>query len=147
MAVGAATIEIANRVKQSWSSGVAAGDVAGITDARHPNFQQLRVICPVRFMAVGAVFHDRRMLPQERTATLGVAAIAVLIGCCLQQLMWIRRAVRVVAACAGYFAFAIRHVRRAFQLRASHQVACEAKLRLLFLRLHLGKRGVEPRIG
>ena len=84
--------------------------MTGVANARHPNLQQLWIVGPVRLMARGAVFENRRMLPQERSTSFGMTTEAILCGGCLNQLFRIRTAVWVVAAGAGDFAFAIRHM-------------------------------------
>lgn len=84
--------------------------MARIAHARHAYLQQLRIVGPVRLVAICAVFHNRRMLPKEWAAALSMTAIAVLVGGGLQELVWVGRAVRIMAACAGYFPFPIWHV-------------------------------------
>src|SRR5579883_1003775 len=81
-------------------------------------------------VTVGAVFHDRRVLPQKWPAALGVAAVTVFVDGRLQQLAGIGAAMRIVAAGAGDLAFAIGHVRRAQQLGAAHFVTLQAELGL-----------------
>ena len=98
-------------------------DVARVTHARHACLQQLRVAGAMRFMAVCAVFHHRRVFPQEGAAPLRVAAQAVLVGRALNKLLRIRCAMRIMAARAGHLSFAVGHVRRALQLGAPHLVA------------------------
>src|SRR5258706_8937661 len=100
-----------------------AAVVAVVADARHANLQQLRVVAAVRLVAVRAVLEHWRVLPQEGTSAFRVATQAVFIRGALDELPGIRRAVWIVAARAGYFAFAVGHVRRALQLRAAHLVA------------------------
>ena len=112
MAVCAAAIEVADGIKQSWSSWMTACDVAGIAHPRHPHLKQLRVARAVRFMAVNAVLHYWRMFPQERTTPFGMATQTILVYCGLAQLAGIRRAMRIVATGAGHFAFPVWHVRR-----------------------------------
>src|SRR5689334_1060179 len=129
VAIGAATIKILDRSQRLWLRRVAARYVAGIAHARHAHLQQLRIIASMGLVAVGAVLHHRRVLPQERTTALRMAAQAVLVHCSLDQLARIRRAMRIVAAGARYLALAIRHVRRTLQLGATHLVALEAKFR------------------
>ena len=91
-------------------------------------------------MTIGAVLHDRRVLPQEGTAPFGVATEAILIERALNQLFGIGRAVRIVAARAGHLAFAEGHMRRALQLGTPHLVAPQAEFRLFVLqRFHFGK--------
>ena len=113
VAVGAAAVEVLDGTERLRLSGVPAAVVAGIADARHASFQQLRVAGAMRFVAVGAVFHHWRVFPKKRPAPLGVAAQAILVGGALDKLAGIGRAVRIVATGAGDFPFAVGHVRRA----------------------------------
>jgi hypothetical protein len=83
-------------------------------------------------MAIDTVLHHWRVLPQERATPFGVATQAILINGRLPELSGIWCAMRVMAACAGYFAFAVRHVRRALQLCSAHLMTPEAELRLSF---------------
>ena len=154
MAVRATAIEVTDGVEECRHRGVAAGDVARVAHPRHSHLEQLRVVCAMWFVAVRAVFHDRRVLPKEGPAALGVAAVAVLVCRSLEELVRVRRAMGIVAAGAGYLAFSVGHVRRALQLRAPHQVTLQAQFRLLFPRLNVGQRRVEagvrrkfPRLG
>src|SRR5580765_4871077 len=101
MAVCAATIEVADGIKQGWSRWVPARDVTGIAHARHPHFKRVRVAGGVRFMAVDAALHNRRVLPQERATPFGMASQAILVHGCLPQLAWIGRAMRVMATGAS----------------------------------------------
>jgi len=132
MAVGAAAVEVLDGAERLRLRRVAAAVMAVVAHARHANFQQLRVVAAVRFVAVGAVFDDWRVLPEERAATLGVATQTVFVGGALDELLGIGGAMRVVATGAGDFAFAIGHVGRALQLRAAHLMALQAQLRLGF---------------
>jgi hypothetical protein len=86
----------------------------------------------MRLMAVNAVLHHWRVLPQERTPPFGVATQAILVHCGLPKLTWIGRSMWVVAACAGHLAFPIRHVRGPLQLGSAHLVTAKTKLRLSF---------------
>ena len=58
---------------------MARVQMAALTEIRHLRDQQLVVIRAVRLMARRAVLADRRVLPQERPALLGVAGVAELI--------------------------------------------------------------------
>ena len=148
MAVGAAAVEILDGAKRLRLCRVAARDMAGIANTRHARLQQLRVAGAVRLVAVRAVLHYRRVLPEERTAPFGVAAQTVFVGRALQQLLGIGRAVRIMAAGAGYLAFAVRHVRRTLELCTPHLVALQAQLGLRFLYTPvLRERSVVARIG
>lgn len=133
VAVGASTIEVLDGAERLRLSRVAAAVVAGVANARHTRLQQLRIAGAMRLMAVCAVLHNWRVFPQERTAPFGMAAQAILVGGALDELLGIRRSVRIMATCAGNFPFAVRHVRRALQLRAPHLVALQTQLRLRFL--------------
>src|SRR5262249_3369877 len=73
------------------------------------------------------------MFPHERPASLRVAAVAVLVRAGLDELVGIRRPMRVMTACAIYLAFAIWHVRRPLQLRSPHLVTLQANFRLCLL--------------
>ena len=111
MAIGAASVEVLDGAQRLWLRRMATAVVAVVADARHAYFEQLGVVAAVRFVAVCAVFQHRGMLPQERTASLRVAAQAVFVRSGLNELLGIRRAVGVMTTGAGHFAFAIRHVR------------------------------------
>lgn len=128
--VRAAAIEVFDRVKRLWLRGVSAAIVAGVADAWHPHFQQLWVAGAMRFVAIRAIFYDRWMFPQERSAAFSVTTQAVFVGRTLNELLRIGRAMWIVAARTGYFPFAIRHVRGALQLSAPHLMAPETQLRL-----------------
>jgi len=126
---------------------VAARDVTGIAHARHPHFKQLRVAGAVRFMAVNAVLHNRRVLPQERASPFGMASQAILVHGCLPKLAWIGRAMRVMATGASHFAFPVWHVRGALQLCSAHLVTPKAKFRLRFFQTFVFReRCVEARL-
>lgn len=104
--------------------------VALLAQPGRPRLQQLRVGRPMGLMAIQAVLHNRRMLPQERTPSLGMALVAVFVGGGLDELLGIGAAVRVVAVRASDLPLPKGHVRGAHQLRASHLVALKANLYL-----------------
>ena len=101
----------------------------------------------MRLVAIRAILHHRRVLPQERTTALHMAAQAV-FGCGrLKQLLGIRTAVRIMTTRARDLALAIRHVGRTLELCTAHLVALQAQLRLLLFRtVDVGQRRVEPRV-
>src|ERR1700756_853068 len=147
MAIGAAAVEILDRAQRLRLRRVAAAVMAGVADARHARLEQLRIAGAVRFVTVGAVFHYRRMLPNEWTAAFGMASQAILIGCTLNELLGIRRAMRIMATGACNLAFSVGHVRRTLQLSAAHLVALQAEFRLrLLCSTILGKRCVVPAV-
>ena len=84
------------------------------------------------FMAVDAALHNWRVFPQERASPFGMASQAILVHGRLPKLAWIGRAMRVMAAGASHFAFAVWHVRGALQLCSTHLVTPKAKFRLRF---------------
>ena len=141
MAVGATTVEVLDGTEGLGLGRMAAAVMAVVANAWHANFQQLRVVAAVRFVAVGAVFEYRRMLPQKRAAAFRVAAQTVFVGAALDELLRVGRAVRIVATGAGHFPFAIGHVRGALQLRAAHLVAGEAQFGLGFLHAPVFSQG------
>ena len=98
------------------------------------------LIGAVGVVAVQAVLTDRRVLPEERAALLGVAGVAVLVDRGLQQHLVVRRAVRVVAARALHLALAQRHVAGADELGLLLQVAARAQLHLRRLQQRLDRR-------
>src|SRR6266404_1897482 len=148
MAIGAAAVEVLDGTERLRLCWVAAAVVAVIANARHPNLQQLRIVAAVGFVTVGAVFEHWRVLPQEWAAPLGVTAQAILISGALDELLGIRRAVRIMATGAGDFPFTIRHVRGALQLRAAHLVTLQAQLRLPELHTLIVRKGLAvARIG
>ena len=105
-------------------------DVAPLAEPRCSGFEQLRVTGPMRLVAVEAVFHHRRVFPQEGPAALGVAFVAVLVVRAFDQLLWIRGSMWVMAACTGDLAFTKRHMGRAHQLGAVHLMALETNFHL-----------------
>ena len=110
MAIGASSVEVlygTERLRLRW---VSARYVAGVTHSRHTHLQQLRIAAPMRVVAVGAILHYRRMLPQEWSTPFRMATQTVFIDRALNQLTRIRAAVGVMATGARYLAFAIRHV-------------------------------------
>ena len=133
MAVRATAVEITNGIQERRSRWMATGIVTGIAHPWHAHLQQLRITGAMGFVAVDAILHDGRVFPQERTTSFRVATQAILVDGSLPKLRGIRRAVRIVAARARHFAFAVRHVRRPLQLRAPHLMAAQAELWLSFL--------------
>ena len=109
--VRTAPVEIPNRIQQGRSGRMTARHVTRITDARHTYLEQLRIVRPMWFVAVRAILHDRRMFPEERPATLDVTRQTVLRCRCLDELLRIGTAVRIVTARTGDLTLAIRHVR------------------------------------
>jgi hypothetical protein len=81
-------------------------------------------------MAIAAILQNRRVLPEEGAAPLGVATVAILIHRALDQLFGIGRAVRIVTTAAGDLALAEGHMRRALQLGAAHRVASQTEFGL-----------------
>ena len=113
VAIGAAAVEILDGAKRLRLGRMAAAVVTAVTHTGHACLQQLRIARSVRFVAVRTILHYRWMFPKERPAPFRVAAQAILIRGCLNELFRIRGTVRIVAARAGHLAFAVRHVRRA----------------------------------
>src|SRR5881394_2327076 len=107
MAVGAPPVEISNSIKQRWSRRMTACNMTGITHTRHAYLQQLRIIGSVRFVAIRAILHDRRVLPEKWPTAFSMASQTVFRYRGLNQLFWIGAAVRIVTTRASHFAFAI----------------------------------------
>jgi hypothetical protein len=125
VAIGASPVEVLDGTEWLRLRRVAAGDVTGIANPGHAHLQQLWVAAAVRLVTVGAVLHDRRMLPHERPPAFGMTAIAILVDRVLNQLARVRTSMRIVATGAGNFAFPVWHVRGALQLRSPHLMALE----------------------
>ena len=126
VAVSAAAVEEKHRSRGSRTDRVlyrhvALGAKPGVGDLEQPVINGA-----VGFMAVGAIFKRRRMRPEERSASLGVAGITVFVDAGLFELGRIRRAVRIMAVGASELSFSHRHVRRAHELGVSLQVALAA---------------------
>src|ERR1700694_3168282 len=96
MAIGAAAVEILDGPERLRLRGVTATVMTGIAHARHAHLKELRVVAAVGFVAIRAVFHYRRVLPEEGTAAFRVAAQAILINSALNELAGIGRTMRVM---------------------------------------------------
>ena len=79
--------------------------MASLTEPGFGHNEQLLMIGAMGFMAVGAVFHHRGMLPQERTPFLGMAGITQIVDGVGFQEFIADRAMGVVAIGAGHFPF------------------------------------------
>ena len=73
-------------------------------------FGQVLIDRAVRVVTVQAIFPNRRMFEQERSALLGVTFVASVIDGGFFPQAFGGRAVRLMAICAGHLAFAQRHV-------------------------------------
>jgi hypothetical protein len=110
MTVGATTIEEKPRGRTPGRRRVLC---FGVTLSAQPgigNFEQAIIDRAVRLMARGAILEDRRVFPQKRSAPLGVTGVTVLIDTWLQELRWIRRAVRIMTVGTGDLSFSKRHM-------------------------------------
>src|SRR5258708_38751144 len=63
MAVGATAVEVLDGTEGLGLGRMAAAVMAVVAHAWHANFQQLRVVAAVRFVAISAVFEYRRVVP------------------------------------------------------------------------------------
>lgn len=140
MAIRACPVEGKTGACQLRGRGVPDGGVTLLTEPGRTDFEQLGIAGAMRVMAVIAVLHDRRMLPEEGTAPLRVALVTRLIDGGGDEKFWIRASVRVVAVGAGNLALPHRHVRRTLELRPAHRMAFEANL-------HLRVLGEQPVVG
>lgn len=107
---------------------LVAGLVALLTQERTRNIQQLVIVRAVRRVASQAAFLGRRVLPEERAAFFGVAAIAHIIDALFFQQRRGDGTVRVVTIHAAHFAFEYGHVRTLPELCALLFVASQACL-------------------
>ena len=97
----------------------------------------------MRIVAVAAVFADRRVLPQERSAFVGVAGIAGLVDGVLDQQLGPARSMRIVAIRADHLCLHNRMMRGHVRLGSLLLVASEADEGLGGLRAHLIVLGVD----
>ena len=74
--------------------------MALLAELRRTPHQRPRVNRPVRIMTGAAILEDRLVLPQEGSALLGMAGIAIVIDCYLAQLRLARRFMRLVTVTA-----------------------------------------------
>lgn len=111
MTVCAATVEVLDGTEWLRLRGVSAAVVAGVADTWHPHFKELGIVRAMGFMAIRAVFHNRRVFPEERASAFRVAAEAILVDSALNELAGVGRAVWIMAARASNLPFAIGHVR------------------------------------
>src|ERR1017187_6841878 len=79
VAVRASPIEDVTNRRQLRSPGMAGRGMALLAKSRRIDLQQLGTGRAVSFMAVEAVLHDGRILPQERTPPFRVAFGAGLV--------------------------------------------------------------------
>lgn len=129
--VRAAPVKEENRSPPSWSDGVTGRRHMTLrADPRIGNFEKPVIDRTMRLVAGGAVLYGWRMLPEKRSAPLGMAGIAVFVNACLLELGRIGRPVRVVAIGTGEFPFSERHMGGAHELRRSLQMALAANFRL-----------------
>src|ERR1035437_6052397 len=85
--------------------------VTPLEETRSGDLQQLLLVASVRFVAVGAVLDDWRVLVQERPALLGVAGEARFVHGTRDEKFLVRRPMRVVTAAALELPVHDRHVR------------------------------------
>lgn len=130
MTVGAAPVKEENRSTSPWGSRVKPCLMALGADPGVSCFQEPVVDRTMRLVAVGTTFHNRRMLPEKRSAPLRMAGVAVFVDARLFELGRVRRAMRIMAISAGELSFSERHVRGALELSLSLKMALAANLGL-----------------
>ena len=85
MAIGATSVEGEPSGGQLRRRRMPCLVVALLAEPGHTDLQQLRPGGTVRFMAIHAIFLDRRMFPQERPAPFRMALVAGLVDRALDQ--------------------------------------------------------------
>src|SRR5215510_608026 len=131
VAILALAIEREDRLWIAWVAGMAGEiGVALLAQARPRHLQHEVVHRAVRIVAIRAVLTHRRVLEQERTALLGMALVASVVGRCVAQQGLRVAAMGVMAVGAGHLAFAQRHVSVAQDLRPDVLVTLEARVQL-----------------
>ena len=123
MTVGAAPVEKTALIFRIITS---VGGVTLVAKPRHTHFKQAVIDAAMRFVAIGAIVRNRRMLKKKWPPPLRMAGITVLVDAVLFELCGIGRSVRVVAVGADDLALSHGHMRRAHELGLALQVALTA---------------------
>ena len=138
VAIQAGTVQYPGRIRKAGDGLVLALDVAVLAKLRQAHAEQVYVVGTVRGMAGQAVLLNRRVLPEKRSALLGVALEAGVIDGIRAEHSFCLGAVRVMTITAlhqGAAQFVPEQVRRALDLSlALVGVAGEAGLILRALR-------------
>lgn len=113
---------------------MAGGAVTLLAQPRVSQFKQRSGGRTMRGVTKRAVVADRRMLPEEGAAFLGVTGEAGVVDRFLQQQFRAVAAVRIVAVAAKHLALAHRMRRRQMQFGTLRRVASDAGFRLLAAR-------------
>jgi hypothetical protein len=111
VAIRAATVEEENGSGPPRDSRVLYLKMTLGADPGIGDFKEAIVHGAMRLMAIGAILHDRRVLPEERTAPLSVARVAVFVDARLFQLCGIGSSMRVVTIGARHLPFSEGHMR------------------------------------
>ena len=115
--------------------------MAGVAQERWPHFQHAVGDGAMRVMANGAVFGNRLVVVDERSAFLGMALVAGLDHAVSFHELWSDRAMRIVAIRTSDLAFEDRMTEGPLDFRALLLVAREADLGLGDLGEHLVSAG------
>ena len=97
VAVDASAIDVPHRIGTSQDHLVSLLIMTALTKLRDPQREQPGVIRTMRRMAGDAALSDRRMLPEERSAFLLVAGVALIIDRVGADELFGLSAVRIVA--------------------------------------------------
>ena len=106
--------------------------MTGLAEERRPQLEKRRLYRTVGVMTVGAIFRDRLMLPEKRSALFAVAGRTGLVDGVLDELRRRRRSMRRMAGSAGHLPFAQRMARQLVEVGV---------LRLMTTPAHLDLRG------
>ena len=102
--------------------------MALLAEPGHRRFEQLRTAGTMGFMAIHAILHDRRVLPQERPTPLRMALVTSLVDRAFGHELGIGSSMRVMAIRASNFSFSKRHVSRTLHLSTPQRMALKADL-------------------
>ena len=116
--------------------GMACALVTGLTEEGRAHLEKRRLRRAVRIVTVAAVLGDRLVLPEKRSAVLGMAARAGLVDRVLHELRRRGRAVRRMAGRASHLALAQRMMRELVEVRVLRLMTAGADLDLGRRRLH-----------
>ena len=128
MAIGTTAVKREPAGGQLRRGRMSRLDVALVAEPGHAGLQQLRAGGTMGFMAVRAILHDGRMLPQERAASFRVTLVTGLVDRAGLEQAGIGSSMRVMAIGASDLSFSKWHVRRALNLSAAQLMALKANL-------------------
>jgi len=100
-----------------------------VTEPGHAYFEEKVIDRAMRFVTIGTIIDNRRMLKKKWSTPLCMAGVTVFVNAVLLELRWVGASMRVMAVAAGNLPFPQRHVGRTQELGLSLQVTLAADFR------------------